>query len=139
MGLNSSVLIVILVYSLFFSLLYFASIAITRPIVTPGISEQQAIMIAKSEPNKNSWFFSTLPNTAYNVLDFNSTYYFEESDFLQNGHDLPLVFMQANGTIVDVNGEVRDTLRMCKEVPGFGWCEFISSIKSRSPTGDLAY
>jgi hypothetical protein len=128
-----------MVFALLFSLLYYASISDTNPTPRPRISEQQVIMIAKTEVGKNSWFFSTSSDTTFNVLDFNSSYYVEEERFIRSGYDLPLVFIQAKGTLVDLSGEIRDTLRRCEEEPFSGWCEFIASLEPQASAGDLAY
>lgn len=120
-------------------MLYYAGIADTHPITRPKVSEEQAIMVAKAEPIKNSWFFNASSETAFSVLDFNSTYYIAEDQFLRDGHSLPLVLIQANGTLLDVNGQVKDMLSICKEEPGFGWCEFFASLRPQSSKGDLAY
>jgi len=139
--LHSGIILIILVFALFFSLLYYASIVDFHSTTQPRISTQEAIRTAKLEPSKNNWFFNTSSATTFYLLDFKQTSYIEESQFIQDRHPLPLVLIMTNGTIIDMNGQTKDLLASCLQDLGFGWCEYLHSFGKRldSPNEHLAF
>jgi hypothetical protein len=129
-----------------FSLLYYsAPVAVHNTGLEPQILQEQAIRTAESEIAKNRWYFKYPEGSPLFVLDFKDTNYYPVSDFvqLQDGRKLPLVFLYSNGTITDVNGQISDTLEICKREKGFGYCEFIDSLRGEQSgargSGNLAY
>lgn len=127
-----------------FSMYYYSPFGWFQNIILePQISQEQVIRTAESEIAKNRWYFKYPENSPLFVLDFKDTNYYPVSDFQQDGRKLPLVFLYPNGTIADVNGQISDTLEICKREKALGYCEFIDSLRGKQRdtggSGNLAY